>query len=392
MNNGMQSRGRLAAVLLAVALLGLGFAGGYLWRGMAPARYQLLDEAHTLLAEHYLDPLPEPLVVQRGMIRGMLQEVGDPFTLYVEPAAHELESGNLAGEYGGIGVFLTLDQEGRVHLVPASDGPAARAGVQEGDILAEIDGDSLENGASLEEVGAALRGPAGTEVILTLISAQADTAQRSVTVVREVIPLPSVTGYLLPDDPSIGVIALTSFSERTPNELEAAYADLVGRGAARFILDLRANSGGLLDSGIEVARFFLETGIIVIERGRAGAEEVYRANRAGEAAEVPLAVVVDGATASAAEIVAAALQANGRAPLVGTPTFGKGSVQLIFELSDGSSLHVTSARWLTPVEAQIDGTGLTPDVWVDPGAAAQGTDPFLLAAASRLGPLGSLIP
>lgn len=385
-----RGRARLTAVLLAFALLGVGFAGGYLWRGAAPGRYGLLNEAHTLLAGHYLDPLPDSLVLQRGMIRGMLQEVGDPFTLYVEPAAHELESGNLAGEYGGVGVFLTLDQEGRVRLVPSPDGPAERAGVREGDVLVEIDGAAVA--VTLEQVGADLRGPVGSSVVLTLADPEAGPEQRQVTVVRESIPIPSVTGYLFPDNPVIGVMAVTSFSERTPDEIREAYIDLVGRGALQFVLDMRSNSGGLLDSGIEVARFFLDVGIVVVERGPAGSEEVYRATERGQAAGAPLAVVVDGTTASAAEIVAAALQANGRAPLVGTPTYGKGSVQLIFELSDGSSLHVTSARWLTPEGVQLDGTGLTPDVAVDPDDTSQGADPFLAAAVRWLAGPESLSP
>jgi carboxyl-terminal processing protease len=213
-----------------------------------------------------------------------------------------------------------------------------------------------------------------------------------VTVVRESIPIPSVTGYLFPDNPVIGVMAVTSFSERTPDEIREAYIDLVGRGALQFVLDMRSNSGGLLDSGIEVARFFLDVGIVVVERGPGGSEEVYRATERGQAAGAPLAVVVDGTTASAAEIVAAALQANGRAPLVGTPTYGKGSVQLIFELSDGSSLHVTSARWLTPEGVQLDGTGLTPDVAVDPDDTSQGADPFLAAAVRWLAGPESLSP
>jgi carboxyl-terminal processing protease len=170
------------------------------------------------------------------------------------------------------------------------------------------------------------------------------------------------------------------------------YRDLLARGADKIILDLRGNSGGLLDSGVDVSRFFLASGIVVTERGRGGSEQIYRATRAGEAASVPLAVLVDSSTASAAEIVAAALQANGRAPLIGTPTYGKGSVQLIFELSDGSSLHVTSARWLTPAGDQLDGVGLSPDIALDPTAAPQGSDPFLQAAAAWLERPGSSAP
>jgi carboxyl-terminal processing protease len=392
MDHGPQSRGRVLAYLSAVALAALGFVAGYLWRGQAPSRYHVLDEAYVLLTEHFLDPLPGSTALQRGMIRGMLQELGDPFTVYVEPAAHELESDTLAGEYGGIGALLTIDQEGLVHIVPVAGGPAERAGAREGDILTAIDGDPLEAGTSLEEVSAALRGAAGTEVTLTLESPGSTEEPRDVTIVREVIPLPSVTGYLLPDNGAIGVIAVTAFSDRTPDELSGVYRDLVARGADKIILDLRGNSGGLLDSGVDVSRFFLASGIVVTERGRGGSEQIYRATRAGEAASVPLAVLVDSSTASAAEIVAAALQANGRAPLIGTPTYGKGSVQLIFELSDGSSLHVTSARWLTPAGDQLDGVGLSPDIALDPTAAPQGSDPFLQAAAAWLERPGSSAP
>jgi carboxyl-terminal processing protease len=392
MDHGPQSRGRVLAYLSAVALAALGFVAGYLWRGQAPSRYHVLDEAYVLLTEHFLDPLPGSTALQRGMIRGMLQELGDPFTVYVEPAAHELESDTLAGEYGGIGALLTIDQEGLVHIVPVAGGPAERAGAREGDILTAIDGDPLGAGTSLEEVSAALRGAAGTEVTLTLESPGSTEEPRDVTIVREVIPLPSVTGYLLPDNGAIGVIAVTAFSDRTPDELSGVYRDLLARGADKIILDLRGNSGGLLDSGVDVSRFFLASGIVVTERGRGGSEQIYRATRAGEAASVPLAVLVDSSTASAAEIVAAALQANGRAPLIGTPTYGKGSVQLIFELSDGSSLHVTSARWLTPAGDQLDGVGLSPDIALDPTASPQGSDPFLQAAAAWLERPGSSAP
>src|SRR3972149_1762813 len=188
--------------------------------------------------------------------------------------------------------------------LPSAGGRAERAGVREGDFLSAIDGRPLEPGTGLEEVSAALRGPAGTEVTLTLVSAETDEAPRDVTMVRETIPLPSVTGYLLPDDRTIGILAVTSFSERTPDELAGGYADLLARGASKIILDLRGNSGGLLDSGLAVSRYFLESGVVLMERGRGGSDEVYRAERAGEAADVPLAVLVDATSASAAEIVA----------------------------------------------------------------------------------------
>jgi carboxyl-terminal processing protease len=375
-------RERFLGLLAAMSLAAVGFAAGYLARGPASRDYPLLSEASVLLQEHFLDPLPGAAELQRGMIRGMLQELDDPFTVYVEPATHELESDQLSGEYGGIGVLLTLDAQGRLRLVPSSGGPADRAGVREGDVLLAIDGVLVEHGTPLDVVSASLRGPEGSEVRLTLTSA--GESPREVAVVREVIPLPSVAGYLLPDDPTVGVLAVTSFTERTPGEVLETYGDLRGRGVTGLILDLRGNSGGLLESGIEVARAFLESGVVMIERGRRGVQETVRVERPGEASDLPLAVIVDGSTASAAEIVAAALQDNGRAPLIGVRTYGKGSVQLIFELGDGSSLHVTSARWLTPSGDQIDGAGLQPDLLVDPAAAAPGSDPSLEAALAWL--------
>jgi carboxyl-terminal processing protease len=182
--------------------------------------------------------------------------------------------------------------------------------------------------------------------------------------VRETFPIPSVTGYTLPDQPDIGVIFINLFSEKTPEEVEQTYQTLIDRGAVYFVLDLRGNVGGLLDSAVDVARFFLLDGMILIEERRGGREEQYSVNSPGKASDVPLVVLVNENTASASEVLAAALQENDRAPVIGTRTYGKGSVQLILELDDGSSLHVTSSRWQTPSGNTIDGQGLQPDLQV----------------------------
>lgn len=380
-------RGFLGPLLICTALAALGFATGYMARGLWPPtsdRYALLRESQSLLVDNFFGQLPDEVSMERGMVRGMLQQVGDPYTVYVEPAAHEIETGTLAGEYGGIGAVLSRDQAGKVHLVPFPDGPAARAGVTEGDVLVAVDGQAVGPESRLEDVEAALRGPEGTSVVVTLAPRNPGQRQLHLTITRQVIPLPSVTGYLLPDDPTIGVLVVSVLSEKTPNEIRSSYGDLVRRGAHSMILDLRGNAGGLLESGVDLARFFLASGTVMIEQRRSGPEIVYEILAPGEGSAIPLCVLVDGSTASAAEIVAAALQANQRAPLVGVPTYGKGSVQLIFELRDGSSLHVTNARWLAPYREILDGKGLQPDIVVEAGDGASIADPFLSAAAHWL--------
>lgn len=384
----MPSRAKTLLFVVGCSLLSvtIGFAGGFAARGLLDGgrAYPLVAEAHEYLGQYFIEDLPPDVELERGMIQGMLQVLGDPYTSYVEPQAHELESDTLAGEYGGIGTYVSIDEAGLVHLVPFADGPAARAGVMEGDVLLAIDGQRLGPESTLQDVGAALRGPAGSSVQLLLAPRQEGGVELEIAVTRETIALPSATGYLLPDDPAIGVIVVSVFSQRTPGEVRAAHDDLTGRGAMAIILDLRGNPGGLLDSAVDVARFFLETGIVVFQQERDGTEQVFRVETPGAAIQIPLAVLADGSTASAAEIVAAALQANGRALVVGQPTYGKGSVQLIFNLSDGSSLHITNARWLTPDRQALDRAGLQPDILVDPASSAGSGDTILAAAVQRL--------
>ncbi len=384
----MAPKARTLLLVVGCSLISviIGFGGGFASHALLQGEraYPLVAEAHEYLRLYFIEDLPPDLDLERGMIRGMLQVLGDPYTAYVEPQAHELETDTLAGEYGGIGTYVSIDEAGLFHLIPFAEGPAARAGVMEGDVLLAIDEQRLSPETTLEDVGTALRGLAGTPVRLLLAPRQQGGAEFELTITRETIPLPSATGYLLPDEPTIGVILISVFSQKTPTEVQAACDDLTGRGAQALILDLRGNPGGLLDSAVEVARFFLDAGTVVFQQERDGVEQVFRVETPGAAARIPLVVVADGSTASAAEILAAALQANGRAPVVGQPTYGKGSVQLIFDLSDGSSLHITNARWLTPDRQALDGAGLQPDILVDPTSAAGSGDPILAAAVQWL--------
>ncbi|MCK4692127.1 MAG: PDZ domain-containing protein, partial [Anaerolineales bacterium] len=352
-----KSRLLLFWILYSLILVVSAMFAGYQLRSVWPPaseEYGLLREAYRLLENHYLSELPERITLERGMIHGMVDRLGDPYTNYVEPAAHEIQTDDLSGEYGGIGAYLSRGEDKKIHLVPFDDGPAARAGIQEGDILIAVDHQTIDDNTSLETILAMVRGPAGTSVNLILAARKPGDDVIILDIVREAFPIPSVTSYLLPEDPKIGVIVITLFSDKTPQELEESFLNLKSRGMETMVLDLRNNPGGLLDSGVNVARFFLSDGVILIEELPGGAKEVFRAETEGDAVDIPLAVLVNENTASAAEVVAAALQANNRAPLIGTPTFGKGSVQLVFELSDQSSLHVTASRWKTPQGITLD--------------------------------------
>ena len=346
----------------------LSFAAGYSAREIWPLaseRLILLKEARRLLEIHYLDPLPEDLELERGMIHGMMGVLRDPYSRYVEPAAHEIQSDDLAGEYAGIGAEISKGEQGKFYFVPIEGGPAEAAGILEGDILLAIDGVLINKDTSLESVITRIRGPEGSVIRLTVAQRVTQQTNLEFEITRAIVPLPSVMHHLLPEEQWIGVITIQRFSEKTPGELDDAYRELISRGASSIILDLRNNSGGLLDESIESARLFLEDGLVVVEERSGMESQVFYVNEKGLASEIPLVVLVNAGTASAAEVVAASLQDNGRAPVLGEVTFGKGSVQAILELRDGSSLHVTSARWLTPNGNVIDNMGLLPDIVVE---------------------------
>ena len=371
----------LYSLILTISSMFAGYQLRAVWPP-ASEKYGLLKEAHRLLENHYLSELPDQLNLERGMIHGMVERLGDPYTHYVEPAAHEIQTDDLSGEYGGIGAYISRGEDKRIHLIPFIDGPAARAGIQEGDTLLAVDNQIIDDDTSLEMIIAMVRGPVGTSVNLILASRIPGGDDIILNIVREAFPIPSVTGYLLPTDPKIGVIVITLFSDKTPEEVKESFLNLKSRGIETMVLDLRDNPGGLLDSGVDVARFFLSDGVILIEERRGGVKEIFQVETEGSAVDIPLAVLVNEYTASAAEVVAAALQANHRAPLIGTATLGKGSVQLVLELSDQSSLHVTASRWKTPQGIILDFQGLQPDfpVTIDDGES----DAIMLAAVDWL--------
>ena len=383
-------------LLIGLFVFGLGVGVGhgltlYFQPGNQPAEakesqdFGLLREVWGLVEDQFYDGIPNGSTATYGAIKGALASLNDPYTIFVEPQPRILEKAELDGQHGGIGVTIYRDENNQVRLEPLVDSPAEQAGIFKGDILLKVDETDVLPEMSIDEIKVLIIGAVGTEVTLTL-SRQGETEPIVVAIERAVIETPSVAWQITPEDATIGYIKIILFSNRTNKELERAIAELEKEGASRYILDLRGNGGGLLDTAVSVASQFLREGAVLTEDRRGAGTKVYNVRKGGNLLDQPLVVLVDGGTASASEIVAGALQDYDRAPLLGERTFGKGSVQLVYDLSDQSSLHVTVAKWLTPKQNSIDGGGLTPDIEVLFTAEdhANGRDPQYLRAVEYL--------
>jgi carboxyl-terminal processing protease len=290
----------------------------------------------------------------------------DRYTFFIDPPVAQSESDALAGTYGGIGVQLQRSASGDFVLFPFPDGPAARAGIRDGDVLLAINDVSVDQSSQQDVVDQQLRGEVkeGNGIQLALTRADGSEAY-TVFVAFDVINVPSVVWRLVPEDSRIGYVQIIRFTSRTPDELVVAVEDLRSHDILALVLDLRDNNGGLLQESIEVADELLDGGVIAFEQSQR-TERTFEAEVGGIAADLPLAVLVNGGTASAAEIVAGAVQDSERGILVGQGTFGKGTVQQIFRLTDDSSIHITSAQWLTPARMELDGSGIEPTISMIP--------------------------
>ncbi len=342
----------------------------------------LYGEAWEAAERSFYGEVPSDTVRTYGAIRGMLQTYNDPYTAFFEPPATQQQSQQLAGKFGGIGSTVRRETDGRIVLSPYPGRPAAQAGVQEGDVLVKVDEHAITPDMNFDAISQLLRGEVGTQVTIGI---QRQTESLTFTITRAEIAMPSVTWRVLSEAPSIGYVAISIFAQPTRDELVRAIDDVRSKGATRLILDLRDNGGGLLDSAVDVASQFVD-GLVVIEARRTGGDRDFKASATGAARDWPLIVLVNGSSASASEIVAGAIQDRQRGKLVGDQTYGKGSVQNVVPLSDGSSLHVTVAQWLTPNRRQITGKGLTPDVVVSrtPEDVVAGRDPQLAKAIEEL--------
>lgn len=341
----------------------------------------LLNEAWGIIRSDFYGEIPSERSRTYGAIKGSVQALDDPYTYFIEPEPAVREQERLQGKFGGIGAYLTLNEAGQVVLTPMVDRPAERAGVHKGDILIAVDGVSVPTPADLDQVTDMIRGEVGKPVMLTV---QRGGEMVDISVERAEIELPSVSWRPVEQAPDVGYIRIERFSGLTDKELTRAMNELIAQHAdSAYIIDLRGNPGGLVDAAVDAAGHFLDDGVVLIEKHADGSQKVYRARAGVDApAETPVILLVDGNTASAAEILAGALQDRGRGTLVGEKTYGKGSIQRIHRLSDGSALHVTFAKWFTPNDRAIDGQGLEPD---EPVASNPDYDAYLVRALELLG-------
>lgn len=359
--------------LLVATLLTLAFMSGFLFRDISESfradtslgnstigqDFLLLSEVQFLINEVYLREQPSSTVLEYSAIRGVLASLEDPNTFFIEPPVAQSEAQALAGTYGGIGVQVKRNEAGEFALFPFEGSPAVEAGVMNGDILIAVNNENIDLNEQQDAIDQKLRGEVaeGNGVLLTL---RRDSTQLELFVEFDVINIPSVVWRILEEDERVGYIQILRFTNRTPSELDLAIEELIGSNILAMVLDLRNNSGGLLNESIDVASRFLDGGVVTYEHSR-NEQKTYEAE-AGSTTDLPLVILINGRTASASELVAGALQDRERGILIGQQTFGKGTVQQIFPLSDGSSVHITSAEWFTPNETPIDAVGLRPTI------------------------------
>jgi carboxyl-terminal processing protease len=345
----------------------------------APSDFDAFWEAVAATYERCGTAVPAPDDLVYAAFAGIVQRLDDDYTALLPPARAEQFRLELDSSFEGIGATVNDAEGGGVMIVrPFPGSPAEAVGLRSGDVIIAVDGQDI-TGLTLDEAVQRIRGPAGSRVRLT-VRREGLAEPFEVTVTRARINIPVLESETL--DGNILHVTLFDFSERGGRQLRQALEEAIGDGAKAIILDLRNNPGGRLDVAVDVASLFIPEGIIAKEVGKRNFEHRARGN-AVVPADMPVVVLVNGGTASASEIVAGAIQDYRRGVLIGETTFGKGSVQSLFDLSDGSLLRVTTARWFTPNGRQIQGAGLEPDIVVadDPDAEA---DEQLQAAVDYL--------
>jgi carboxyl-terminal processing protease len=408
----MEKKNSLRSVLLvfvAVVLIACSFGGGFAAGHFLPlgtsdttatppqvdttqggtpqdlqATFAPFWEAWTLVHENYVgQPVDDNLLMQ-GAIQGMMDSLGDPHTTYMDPQEYKDATTQLQGSYAGIGAYVDTNGEFLTVIRPISGSPAEAVGLQPGDIILAVDGMDV-TGMAPEAVRQKVLGPAGTQVTLTIQRGEQEPFD--VVITRATIVIPSVESKML--DNKIGYIKISIFGESTASDFHDQLSAILAQNPQGLIVDLRDNTGGYLDAAIAIVSEFIPGGeVVVYEQFGDGTKTPYEAFPDGLATDpgLPIVVLVNGYSASASEIVAGALQDTGRARLLGETTYGKGSVQRWFPLSNNGAVPVTIALWLTPDGRTIDKIGLTPDVEVALTADdyTSGLDPQLDAAVQLL--------
>ncbi|MEM8863618.1 MAG: S41 family peptidase [Chloroflexota bacterium] len=380
MNQDMTIGQRIADYAITLFLIVFIFSLGYVvgQSNWAPVQFSVLArqtpreareafvpfwEVWDLLNENSIERPLDQTVLVKGAIDGMLATLDDPNTAYLPPVEQTAMEDSISGELQGIGAEVE-SIEGDVTIVSPFDGsPAADAGLLPGDIIREANGTILD-GMDIGEAAALVRGPAGTEVDLVI---ERDGERFDITITRGVIDIPSVVGEMLTGTAEdIAYIRINRFGEKTAEELDDLLETTISANPSGIILDLRRNPGGSLTTVVDVADEFLPESTILIEDFGNDNTTIFEATDEGLLESGEIVVLIDDGSASASEVLAGAIRDNDRGILLGTTSFGKGTVQNWFSLSDGSGVRITTARWLTPDSDWVHETGIVPDIIIEP--------------------------
>ena len=317
----------------------------------------VVEQVWGIIWDEYVDrDKLDASTLSQGAIEGLVEALDDPYSSYLNPESFELSMGGISGKFEGIGAYVGMRDDKITIIAPITGSPAEQAGIRAGDIVLEVEGEPVDD-MTLNEVVLLIRGPKGTTVEI-MVQHMDENLPVKLSIVRDEIKLSSVY-YELMDD--IAYIHISNFSERTNEELTPVIDEIEADSAKGIVLDLRSNPGGLLDSVVDVTSRFVENGYVLFSEDNKGNRNSYAVKNSGKKTDLPIAILTDNFTASASEVLSGALQDFDRAVVIGTVTYGKGSVNTLHTLKDGSGVYITTHRWLTPNGRMIEGKGITPD-------------------------------
>jgi len=323
--------------------------------------FKPFNQAWEIVHDQYLDQPVDNVTLIQGAIRGMMESLGDPYSSYLDPQEYEEQSKSLEGEYTGIGTWVDTSGNLLVIISPMPNSPAEKAGMKTGDEVVKINNQDV-TGLDPTAVLKKIVGPENTTVLITV--KRDDTGLIDFEITRAVIPIPSVEAELI--DENIGYIRLYTFGVNSYTEFKNEITQLVDKGATNIIFDLRNNSGGYVNSAIDISSLFLEKEVILFEEWGDGTTREYKTKKNPVFKDIPLYLLVNEGSASASEITAGALQDHDRAVIIGKTTFGKGLIQNWIPLQDqNGAIRISIAHWLTPYRQVIQDKGLSPDIEID---------------------------
>ena len=344
----------IIAVTVFVVLNGLYFGLGFNKVGVVNT-IKILG-IYSLINKSYVNDVVSDKLVA-GMIKGMVESLGDEHSIYLDKKMYQEMLMKTEGYFGGVGIVLGVKDKDLTVVAPIEDTPGFLAGIKPGDIIVAIDQINVKE-LSLEEAVNKIRGEQGSTVVLSIKRAE---EIKDYILIRSNIEIKTVKGEIL--DNNVGYIRIAMFSEKTATELNKVYQELINKGATAFVLDLRSNPGGLLQASVAAANLFVPQGPVVSVVHKDGSKEVYSSNLAS--INYPLAVLINGGSASAAEILAGAIKDTNAGTLIGTKSYGKGSVQGVIPIGNAEAIKLTIAKYYTPSNVSIDGVGIEPNIIVE---------------------------